>query len=262
MTGKKPAPKAKMVMIYSHHPEDRKDLKKSMLESSLRNLAKSEGIDFWWDIDLDKSHWDEEIKRRLDEADIILCMVSEAFLASDYISRVESRITSRRARGRRALAVPVLLKPSSWEQHAWLRELHHFPTDRPSMYRHPNRYAVYQEITNYIRKWLGRRGPVLAPEVLRGLRRLRESNMDEEQLGILTNDSCRRAKEAVRNAALRKKIEQAARQLKGADKSRTLSKEELAQLDEQFLAGGRRKSDPKYVRWVLRCAGLHPQGAS
>lgn len=255
-------PKAKMVIIYAH--KDRSDLRKSQLDSYLRNLAKVEGLELWWDMELKKSLWDEEIKRRLNDADIIIMMVSEAFLASDYISNVEAVITSERVLNEGILAVPILLKPSSWKQHEWLTRLNYFPRDTEierTLHGHLNRYQVYLDIVNYIRGWLGEQGPIRDPRMLRGLRRASESSLSTEQIRVLVNDSCKRAREVVRNDKVREKITEAARELM-KKQGRALNKGELARLDKKFLAGGTRKPDPKYVRWVLRCARLHPQGKS
>lgn len=254
-------PKAKMVVIYAH--KDRSDLRKSQLETYLRNLARVEGFEFWWDMDLKKSLWDEEIKRRLKDADIIIMMVSEAFLASDYIRNVEAVITSERVVNEGILAVPVLLKPSSWERYEWLKMPDHFPrdTDRTSLHGHPNRYQVYLDIVNYIREWFGKQGPIRDPRMLRGLRRASESSLSNEQIRVLVNDSCKRAREMVKNEKVQEKIIAEAKALI-QKKGRVLNKGELAKLDERFLAHGARRPDPKFVRWVLRCAKLHPQGSA
>lgn len=40
----------------------------------------------------------------------------------------------------------------------------------------------------------------------------------------------------------------------------SLSKQKLETLDRRFLARNQRNPDAEIVRWVLRCAELHPQG--
>jgi len=64
----------------------------------------------------------------------------------------------------------------------------------------------------------------------------------------------------VPDAKLRQQICEAARAL-GASREARLSKPQLAKLDAKFLAHKEKRApDPKKVRWVLRAAGLHPQG--
>ena len=249
--------KAKMVMIYSHHKEDRDIMQKAQLEAFLKNLVE----DLWWDVKMSKPDWDKEIRRRLNSADIIICMVSEAFLASEYVKKVESVIASRRASVSTVLVVPILLKPSMWDTYEWLKKLQHFPTDRPSLHGHPNRSQVYRDLVIYIRKWFGEVGPIRDSKLLRSLRMRAERLMTKEELKRLKEDSCKRAEEMVKDKKLRQKIVQAAKRLKKNNKGEPLETDDLAKLDEEFLAEGRREPDPKFVRWVLRCAGLHPQGS-
>jgi hypothetical protein len=256
-------PKTKVVMFYSHYKEDRDFLNHSQLLTFLKNLGK--GFEFWWDEEMDEPLWDDEIKGRIEEADIIIWLVSESFLASGYVSHVEAPMSYKRLIGEGVLIVPIMLNPSSWKEHAWLRKIHHYPTDKPYLHGHPNKNQVYLDIVKYIRRWIGKRGPIQDPEMIGHLRRLPEHALlavSNKQIKSLVKDSCDRARGMVNDARLRARIVKAAKAMKGKDKKRTLSKEELAQLDEQFLAGGTRKPDPKFVRWVLRCARLHPQGSA
>ena len=255
----KPAkPNTNVVMFYSHHKEDRDFLKHSQLLAFLKNLGK--GFEFWWDEKMDEPLWDDEIKRRIEGAAIVIWLVSEAFLASEYITHVEAPKTYKRLIREGILVVPILLHPSSWEEHAWLRKIHHFPTDKPYLHGHPNKNQVYLDIIKYIRRWAGKRSAISDPEMIGNLRRLAEHALSKEQVNILMKDSCERARAIVKDAKLRSRIVKAAKAMKGKDKKRTLSKEELSKLDEQFLSNGTRTPDPKFVRWVLRCAHIHPQG--
>lgn len=92
------------------------------------------------------------------------------------------------------------------------------------------------------------------------LRRQPESSLDLEQIRFLIKDSCRRARKEVPNVKLQKKICQAAKMFRKKNNNQPLSKRQLEELDMQFLARGSRKPDAEIVRWVLRCARLHPQG--
>lgn len=56
--------------------------------------------------------WAPEIIRQLDEADIILLLITSSFLGSEFIGRVElTRALERHRRGE-AIVIPVILKPA------------------------------------------------------------------------------------------------------------------------------------------------------
>lgn len=256
---------ARMVLIYSH--ADRRFLQHSQLLYFLEGLAREERFDFWWDRDMGHPLWDEEIRRRLDDADIVICVVSQPFLNSEYVRNVEAPITYRRLIDDDILLVPLMLDASTWEQYDWLRRVHHFPTDGTYLRRRRNLGPLYLEIVEYIRKWFrstmrpaqsGTTQSYQDPQMIYTLRRLPEAKLSKQQVRILARDSCRRAGEMVKDAALREKIVAEARAMKAGDQP--LKKEQLARLDKKYLAGRRRKPDPEAVRWVLRCARLHPQG--
>lgn len=258
MTARPQKTPVRIVLSYAHLDKGR--LKRFDLASFLQGLPKKQNWEFWSDEMMDDSHFDEEIKARFNSADVIICIVSQYFLNSKYIRNVESIIARKRSKHERILVVPVLLTPSFWEEEKWLKELHHFPTKGYVFDEGVNRLALAMEIARFIIRHFEQRVlPFRDPKLLYKMRRLARTSLTEEQTGILRRDACERASEAVPNPELRAKICREAKRLikqKGVDH---LSKKDLAALDKKVLTNGR-KPDPENVRWVLRCAGLHPQG--
>jgi TIR domain len=249
----------RIVLSYAHRDEGR--LERFGLIPFLEGLPKKQNWEFWSDKFLDDSRFDEEIKARFNRADVIVCIVSQYFLNSKYINEVEKVIARRRSKNERILVVPILLTPSFWEEEKWLTKLHHFPKRKGYVFDEGvNRLALAMEIARFIIRHFEQRVlPFRDPKLLYKMRRLARTSLTEEQTGILRRDACERASEAVPNPELRAKICREAKRLikqKGVDH---LSKKDLAALDKKSLANGR-KPDPEIVRWVLRCAGLHPQG--
>lgn len=253
--------KTKMVMIYAHADKDFLKHKSNFL-GFLKWLAEKEEWDFWWDDELDHPLFDEEIKQQLNSADIVICLVSQDFLNSSYVTKVEAKITYKRLKEQGILVVPVLLSASLWEDVDWLVGIDHFP-EEGYLRSSPRKTEIYVEIVKHIRKWYTNRAlPLSDPKLIDKLRRLPETRLTKEQQRQLTKNSCERARQMVPDPDLHKKISRAARKMKRDAKVETLSKDMLAKLDEQFLAGNSRKPDPKKIRWVLRCHGLHPQGSA
>jgi hypothetical protein len=247
-----------MVLSYAH--TDRARLDRSELIVFLSGLARDQKWEFWWDEKMAYPRFDEEIRDRFEKADVILCLISQPFLNSDYIRTVESKTVQQRLKQEEVLVVPILLTPSRWaEEQKWLTKLHHFPKQGYLHGAKGKKWQIGLEISDYISRYFKQRVfPVSDPKVVYKLRRLAEAELKPEQLRILTSDACKRAAQAVPNSPLRARICKEARR-QGARKGVCLSKDQLAAIDLKFLARGR-QPDPEKVRWVLRCAGLHPQG--
>ncbi|HSE18462.1 MAG TPA: toll/interleukin-1 receptor domain-containing protein [Pyrinomonadaceae bacterium] len=247
-----------MVMIYSH--KDRNFLRHSQLLDFLQGLTTAEGWEFWWDEKMDHPLFDDEIRKRLDDADVVICLISQPFLNSAYITTVEAKITFERLINEGILVVPVMLDACLWEDTEWLKALHHFPTEG-YLQSSRKKSEVYLEITKYIRKWYHNRATAFRdPQMVYKLRRLPEAQLSKEQVKILIRDSCDRARKMVPDPKVRDRLEKAARASMKKNEVKVLSKAQLQSLDEQFLSHGSRKPDAELVRWVLRCKRLHPQG--
>jgi len=58
--------------------------------------------------------WKQAIDQNLQEADIILLLISSDFLASDYCFDIEMKVALERHAAGEALVVPVILRPVDW----------------------------------------------------------------------------------------------------------------------------------------------------
>lgn len=107
----KPRPK-KIFFSYSKH--DRKHLDELTQHlSALRRLGK---LEHWDDAQLvPGEEWDEAIKKELNEADIILLLVSAAFNSTDYIWDVEISKAMERHERKEATVIPVIIRDCDWE---------------------------------------------------------------------------------------------------------------------------------------------------
>lgn len=109
-----PIPQALEVFLsYAHADEAlRNELTKHL------SLLKREGlINAWYDREISPGkEWANEIDAHLDEARIILLLVSADFIASDYCYSVEMKQAMQKHEKGQARVIPIILRPCDWKQ--------------------------------------------------------------------------------------------------------------------------------------------------
>lgn len=115
----------KIFFCYAH--EDEALLNK--LKTQLRPLQRDGLIDVWYDRDISAgAEWEQEIRKHLNDAQIILLLISPDFMNSEYCYGIEmKRALERHERGE-ARVIPVILEYVYW-QIAPLIKLQALPTD-------------------------------------------------------------------------------------------------------------------------------------
>ena len=127
------APLLKVFVSYAHKDYKLWDALKTHLD-----ILKNEGLIQWWfDGQLRPgSDWSQGIRQELEQADVVILMLSNAFFASDYIRGVEmnyiqgAEVKNARQRQQtgKAEIMPVLLEPTAaYDNHAWLKSLQTVP---------------------------------------------------------------------------------------------------------------------------------------
>ncbi len=93
---------------YSHKDEAYKD----DLVNHLSSMKRQGVIQEWNDRQLTAGdEWDPEIRAKLEKADIILCLISSDFMASNYINDVEIKKALERYKRGEVKIVPIILRP-------------------------------------------------------------------------------------------------------------------------------------------------------
>ncbi len=102
-------------VFVSYASRDRRHLQE--LHLRLQALKRTYGlVEVWTDgLLMAGSDWDATIRHELNQADVVLLLVSESFVASDYIQDVELMRALERARAGKCLLVPIILE----KVHAW-----------------------------------------------------------------------------------------------------------------------------------------------
>jgi hypothetical protein len=101
----------KVFCCYAH--EDRELLIE--LRKHLRPLERQGLVTVWHDGDIGAgANWEEELKKHLEEAQIILLLISKDFIDSDYCYGVEMQYALKKHKEGKATVIPVILRDCLW----------------------------------------------------------------------------------------------------------------------------------------------------
>src|SRR2546421_7456585 len=138
----------KIFICYAH--EDEALLNK--LKAHLKPLQHQGLIDVWYDRDISAgTEWKREISQHLNEANIILLLVSPDFIKSDYCYSVEMRRAIERHKQREASVIPIILRWVSW-MGTPLGTLQAFPKDGKPIKSWQDEDEAFYDVIKGIRK--------------------------------------------------------------------------------------------------------------
>jgi GTPase SAR1 family protein/predicted MPP superfamily phosphohydrolase len=133
---------------YSHRDETLRE----ELGKHLSALRRENVIGFWHDRMIGAGEeWRGEIDRHLEQAGIILLLVSPDFIASEYCYDIETKRALERHAAGEAVVIPVVLRPVDW-LNTPLGELQSLPRDNRAVTLWPNQDAAFVEIAKGIRQ--------------------------------------------------------------------------------------------------------------
>lgn len=263
----KPKRKIEVFFSYSRRDEElRNELAKHITILKRQGLIKD-----WYDRKISAgTEWRGQIDDHLNAASLILLLISADFLASNYCYDVEMNRAMERHGASEARVIPMILCACIWEDSPF-GKLQALPKDGRPVTSWANRDEAFYDVAKGIEATVVEitakpLTPIFEPtklvpeSTLYMLRRLPDSRFSLKEREILVEDSKRRAQKFVPDSGLQRKICKAAKVFLKHNKGKSLSKRQLEQLDQHFLARGSRKPDAEIARWVLRAARLHPQG--
>ncbi len=138
---------AKLFFSYSHKDETLRD----ELQTQLESLKRSGAIETWHDRMIPVGdELDGAINEKMEEADVILLLVSSDFLASKYCFDVEVKRAMERHEAGTARVIPVILRPCDWH-HAPFAKLLAAPKDGREITMWPNRDQAFLDVVTQIR---------------------------------------------------------------------------------------------------------------
>jgi hypothetical protein len=138
----------RLFYTYSHEDETMRDA----LETHLALLRREGVIAGWHDRQLIAGQeWKDQIDRHLDEADIILLLVSADFLASDYCYEVEIQRALARHKAGEACVIPVIIRSVDWSR-APFAKLQALPKDAKAVASWHNPDEAWTDVARGLRR--------------------------------------------------------------------------------------------------------------
>ena len=114
-------------VTYSH--KDKKYLSDNSLLGFLKGLER-EDFSIWFDTRLEAGTlWDDEIKKQMEAADIVVALISQSFLNSDYCQNTEMRLFLEKRREAGLVILPIIIAPCDWRSFGWLSATQFEPRD-------------------------------------------------------------------------------------------------------------------------------------
>ena len=122
------------------------------LETHLSLLRRQGLIKEWHDREIPPgTDWSQAIDTHLEQASMILLLISADFLASDYCYGIEMKRALEREQAKEARVIPILLRPVDW-QDAPFKHLQALPTDRKPVTTWSNRDEAFSDVAAGIRR--------------------------------------------------------------------------------------------------------------
>jgi hypothetical protein len=122
------------------------------LDQHLTTLIRTGPVKAWYDGEIVPGvSWEEEIETHLNTADIILLLISQAFIKSDYCYSKEMEHALKRYHAGEARVVPILLRPVDWENTPFSK-LQMLPSDAHPVTLWADRDEAFEDVAKGIRK--------------------------------------------------------------------------------------------------------------
>jgi hypothetical protein len=133
---------------YSHEDEPLRD----QLAKHLSLLKRQGVIAAWHDRMIGAGdEWKGEIDKNLEEAQVILLLISPSFLASDYCYDIEMKRAIERNEAGAARVIPVILRSVDWQGSPFAR-LQVLPKDGKPVTLWPDRDEAFTDVAKGIRR--------------------------------------------------------------------------------------------------------------
>ena len=136
----------KLFISYAHEDEKWR----AKFAPNLALLEREGLVEVWCDLKIKAGDdWDDEIKRKLNEADIFLFLMSTDLLASKYVQDVELPIARMRHEGKTARIIPVVVRACSWTR--FLGDIQGLPTGAVALKEWRDKDQAFHDVETGLR---------------------------------------------------------------------------------------------------------------
>ena len=137
-------------VFFSYSHKDKK--LRSELEKYLNHLKRQQLIVGWYDGEIEAGkEWEQEIHQHLNEAHIILLLISQDFMVSDYCYDIEMQKALERHETGKAHVIPIILRPAIWESSP-IGKLQALPTGAKPIVMWSNKELAFMDVARGIQK--------------------------------------------------------------------------------------------------------------
>ncbi len=141
---------AKIFISYAHRDKEYLD----DIIAHLSNLRSQKLISDWHDRRIDPGdEWADEIDQALEDAHIILLLISARFMSSEYCTAREMHRALERHANKEAVVIPVILSACDWEG-APFSKLQALPASATPIKQWPDRDMAWKDVVLGIRRVL------------------------------------------------------------------------------------------------------------
>jgi hypothetical protein len=149
-------------VFYSYSHRDAK--LRERLGTYLAPLTRQKKIVEWHDRKIEPgTNWESEISDQLESANLILFLITEDFLASEYCFGVEVERALSRLKSGEVKVVPILLKPCLWKE-SLFSELQIIPRDAKAITSWPSPEEAFVEVATDLSKLVSGSPPSLTKQ--------------------------------------------------------------------------------------------------
>lgn len=138
--------KLRVFLSYSHADE----IYKEDLDKHFAALKRSNKVETWNDRMLSPgTKFDDDIKRHLNQDDIIILLISADFIASDYCYNIEMQRAIERANKVDCILIPIIVRPCLWKATP-IKDILVLPKDGTPISQYTDKDEAYLEIVSAI----------------------------------------------------------------------------------------------------------------
>lgn len=137
----------KVFISYAHEDEDFKN----ELKKHLKTLERMKKIKVWDDRAINAGNeWHKEIMDALEDSEIILLLISNDFIASDFCFDIELKRAIERHDAKTARVIPIILRNCVWTGFEFSK-LQALPKNATPIVEYKNRDEAYTFVAEQIR---------------------------------------------------------------------------------------------------------------